>query len=323
MTDLHPAIEPYDFGMLDVGDDNLVYWETCGRADGRPAVVLHGGPGSGCTAEMRRLFDPAVFRIVLFDQRGSGRSTPHASDIRTTLHANATPHLLRDIEALRRHLGIERWMVFGSSWGATLALAYAQTYAERVSGLVLAHVTTSRRGEINWLYHGLGQFFPAAWERFRDGAGAAAADANLVEAYARRLHDIDPVVRDRAAADWCAWEAAIVSIDPRHPRHPRYDDRKFRMAFARIVTHYFQHYAWLEDGVLLRNAPGLAGIPGVMVHGRLDLQAPLGTAWALARVWPDSELVVVENAGHDSTTSGMRAGILAAIDRFARGPAAD
>jgi proline iminopeptidase len=219
---------------------------------------------------------------------------------------------------LRRHLGVERWLVFGGSWGATLALAYAQTHPDRVSELVLSHVTTSRPSEIDWLYHGLAALFPEAWARFQAGAGTSDPAANLIEAYARLLHDPDAAVRDRAARDWCDWETAIVSIDPRHPPHPRYRDPRFRMAFARIVTHYFRHNAWLVDGVLRSDAHRLAGIPGVMIHGRLDLEAPLATAWALAKAWPDSDLIVVEGAGHESVTPGMNEAVLAAIDRFAR-----
>lgn len=317
MTTLYPDIEPYAHGMLDVGDGNLVYWEVCGNPQGKPALLLHGGPGSGCTPGMRRLFDPTRYRVVLFDQRNCGRSTPHASDPATSLAANTTPHLLADIELLRTTLGIERWLVFGMSWGSTLALAYAESHPDRVSEIVLAAVTTTRPGEIDWLYHGAGRFFPEAWERFRDGVPSAERDGNVVEAYARLLEHADPAVREQAAASWCAWEDAVVATNPAAGPNPRYADPRFRMAFARIVTHYFRHNAWLEDGQLLRDADRLSGIPGVLIHGRLDISSPLETAWQLAQAWVDSELVIVERSGHSSAEPGMAEAIVAATDRFA------
>ena len=211
MTPRFPPIEPYEHGMLDVGDGNHVYWETCGNPDGKPALVVHGGPGSGCSAGHRRRFDPQLFRIVLFDQRGCGRSTPHASDPATDLGVNTTGHLIADMELLREHLGIERWLLYGGSWGSTLILAYAQHHPERVSEAVIVSVTTTRRSEIDWLYHGVGRFFPEEWERFRDGVPEAERGGDLVAAYARLVESPDPDVRDRAAADWLAWEDAVIS----------------------------------------------------------------------------------------------------------------
>ncbi|HEX4198782.1 MAG TPA: prolyl aminopeptidase [Caulobacteraceae bacterium] len=315
MAALHPEIEPHATGMLDVGDGQRVYWETCGDPAGKPVLVLHGGPGSGCTPGARRMFDPAAFRIVLFDQRQCGRSLPHASDPGVDLGVNTTGHLLADIEALRGHLGVERWLVFGSSWGSVLALAYAQSRPERVSGLVLSSVGTG--GDVHWMYHGVGRYFPEAWARFHAAAGVDDPGADLVKAYHRRLNDPDPGVRERAAQAWCDWEAAVISVDPNHKRPARYADPRFRMVFARIVTHYFVNKCWLEDGVLLRDAHRLAGIPGVLVHGRLDLGAPLAPLLELTKAWPGSELVVVDAAGHETTTPGMMEGILAAIERFA------
>lgn len=317
MTGLYPEIEPYDHGMLDVGDGHRIYWETCGNPEGKPALVLHGGPGSGCSSRPRRYFDPSAYRIILFDQRNCGRSTPHASDPTTDLTTNTTHHLLADIERLRRHLDIERWLLFGGSWGSTLALAYAERHPERVSEIILVGVTTTRRSEINWLYHGVAPLFPEQWARFRAGAPAELRDGDLVEAYYRLLNDPDPAVRARAAQDWCTWESALESIDPDAKREPRRLEPAFQMAFARIVTHYFRHNAWLEDGILLRNAQALAGIPGVMVQGRLDLGAPLVTAWELAQVWPDGELVIIKNAGHSPSDPGMTEAIIAATNRFA------
>jgi proline iminopeptidase len=318
MAHLYPAIEPYESGMLDVGDAHLVYWENCGNPNGGPALVLHGGPGSGCTPMHRRWFDPSRYRIVLFDQRGCGRSVPHASDASTDLRVNTTHHLLDDTERLRAHLGIDAWLVLGNSWGSTLALAYAERYPRHVSGLVLAAVGTTRTSEIDWLYHGVGRFFPEQWARFRDGVPAADRDGNLVDAYCRLLAHPDAAVRERAAQQWCDWEDAVVSSGDSEP-NPRYRDPSFRMAFARIVTHYFSHAAWLENGELLRNAGALRGIPGVMIHGRLDLGCPLGTAWELAQAWLDGELVVVAAAGHSTGDLGMTDAIVAATDRLAVG----
>jgi proline iminopeptidase len=317
MTGLYPEIEPHDHGMLDVGDGNLVYWETCGNPHGKPAVLLHGGPGSGCSTGVRRFFDPSAYRIVLFDQRGCGRSTPHAGDPHTDLSVNTTGHLLADIERLRQHLGIDRWLLFGGSWGSTLGLAYAERHPQRVTAIVLVGVTTTRRSEIDWLYRGVAPLLPAQWARFRTGAPAAERDGDLVEAYYRLLQDPDPVVRAKAANDWCEWEAALVSVDPDAKPEPRRSQPAFQMAFARLVTHYFRHNAWLEDGILLRNAGALSGIPGVMVQGRLDLGGPLVTAWELAQAWPEGELVVVSGAGHSSADPGMSEAVIAGTDRFA------
>jgi proline iminopeptidase len=317
MNDRYPEIEPFDSGMLDVGDGNLVYWEVCGNPDGKPAVALHGGPGSGWNTGFRRHFDPAAYRLVLFDQRGSGRSTPHASEPTTDLGYNTTEHLLGDIERLRHHLGIDRWLVFGGSWGATLALAYAERSPLLVSEIILVGVTTTRRSEIDWLYHGVALLFPEEWERFRAGVPPAERDGNLVEAYSRLLEDPDPAIRAKAAQDWCDWEISLVSPDPGYRPSSRWSRPEWQMAFARLVTHYFRHGAWLEEGILLQEAGSLAGIPGVLIHGRLDFGAPLTTAWELARAWPDAELVIVSGAGHDSGHQGMTESLLAATDRFA------
>ena len=318
MPALFPAIEPYESSFVDVGDGNRLYYEVCGNPHGRPAVVLHGGPGSGCTPGARRMFDPEAFRIVLFDQRNCGRSLPHAGDATVSLEANTTAKLIGDIEALRGHLGVERWLVYGASWGSALGLAYAEADPERVSGLVISHVGGSRHADIAWLYHGVGRYFPEAWTCFRAGAGVTDPEADLIAAYHRLLADPDPAVREKAAADWCDWEAAVISIDPGHARPARYDEPRFRMAFARIVTHYFVHRCWFEDDQLTGEAHRLAGIPGAIVCGRLDLGSPLENGWRLHRAWPGSTFHIVENAGHETTTPGMMETILAAIDRFAR-----
>jgi len=322
VTVLYPEIEPYDHGMLDVGDGHRLYWETSGNPDGKPAVVLHGGPGSGCTPVDRRFFDPAAYRVVAFDQRNCGRSTPHASDPAVDLATNTTPHLLGDLERLREHLSVDRWLLFGGSWGSVLGLAYAERHPERVSGMVIDGVTLGRRSEIDWLYHGLGRFFPAEWARFRAALPAADRGSDtardIVAAYHRLLESPDAAVREQAARDWCDWEMSLMSTDPDHVPSPRWSRPEWRLAYARIVTHYFVHDSFLAEGVLLREVGALAGIPGVLVHGRLDFEGPLGNAWELNQAWPDSRLVVVASAGHASSDPGMEEAIVAALDGFAR-----
>ncbi|MEV0679310.1 prolyl aminopeptidase [Actinosynnema sp. NPDC050436] len=312
---MYPEIEPFEHGMLEVGDGNLVYWEVCGNPVGKPVVVLHGGPGTGCSPGMRRLFDPAVYRVVLFDQRGSGRSVPHAAEHGTDLSVNTTAHLVRDVELLREHLGVRRWMVFGGSWGCTLGLHYAELFPQRVTEVVVVAVTSGRFSEVEWLYGGLGRFFPEEHDRFRRGVPEGSTD--LVAAYHALLGDPDPVVRQRAADEWCAWEGAIVSADPGHRPEPREADPRWRLAFARITAHFFHHRAWLADGQVLRDVGRLHGIPAVLVHGRWDMQGPVGTAWELVRAWPGAELVVVRDAAHSVRDGGMAAAVLAATDGFA------
>ncbi|GGZ17512.1 prolyl aminopeptidase [Streptomyces nitrosporeus] len=314
----YPPIEPYDHGMLDAGDGNLVYWEVCGNPDGKPALVVHGGPGSGCGTRPRQYFDPDLYRVVLFDQRNCGRSTPHASDPAADMRHNTTAHLIADMELLRTRLGIGRWLLYGGSWGSTLILAYAQRYPERVSQIVIPAVTTTRRSETDWLYRGAGRFFPEAWDRFRAGVPEAEGPRDLVAAYARRMESPDPEVRARATADWCAWEDAVLSLETSTGPAP-YTGRPApaRQAFVRICAHYFSHAAWLEEGQLIRDAHRLAGIPGVLVHGRFDMGGPLTTAWELARAWPDAELTVIDGDGHLGGAATRRA-VLAALDRFAR-----
>lgn len=318
--ELYPDIEPYDQGRLDVGDGNRVYWEASGNPGGKPAVVLHGGPGSGSAPPWRRYFDPVAYRIILFDQRGCGRSTPRASDPAADLSTNTTGHLLADLERLRRYLGIERWLVFGGSWGATLGLAYAEAHPQRVSELILFSVVTTTRREVDWVTHDMRRFFPAEWARFRDGVPAADREGDLVEAYSRLLHDPDPGVHEKAAKDWCDWEDSHVALASNHGPDPRYEDPVFRLGFARLVTHYWRHAAWLEDGQLLREASKLAGIPGAMIQGRLDVSGPPDIAWELAQVWPDSELVLVGDAGHGADCAGTRQALITATNHFCSRP---
>ncbi len=312
----YPPLEPYETGALDVGDGNVVYWETSGNPAGRPAVFFHGGPGSGASAYFRRLFDPAAYRIVLFDQRNCGRSRPHASDPATDLSANRTPDLLRDIERIRTHLAIDTWLVLAGSWGCTLALAYAETNPGRVSAMVLFGVTTGRRSEVEWAFRGgLARFFPEQWDRLVSAVEPKEPDRDVVDTYARLLGDPDPDVRNAAATAWCTWESATPHRPPRSGLDPRFRDPDYALAFARIVTHYAKHDLWLEDGELLRGAGALARIPGVLVNGRFDFQAPISNAWELKRAWPEAELVIVEDAGH-GTEGGIEPELVRATDRF-------
>jgi proline iminopeptidase len=307
---LYPPVEPFLSGALDVGDGNEIYWEQCGNPSGKPALVLHGGPGSGCTPWFRRLFDPEAYRIVLFDQRNCGRSQPHASDIATDLTFNTTQHLLRDIERLRAALDVERWLVAGGSWGCVLALAYAESHPDRVSELVLFGVTTGRRSELDWLFRGgLARFFPQQWERLARTAGSD----DVPEAYSRLLSNSE--TRRHAAEEWCRWESATPHWPPRDGIDVRFQDPDYAMCFARIVTHYVSHDLFLEDDQILRGAGLLAQIPGVLVHGRFDFQSPLKNAWDLHRAWPESKLVVVDEAGH---SAGQPTGdeIVRATDSF-------
>lgn len=306
--ELYPPIEPHAHGLLDVGDGHRIYWETSGNPDGKAALVLHGGPGQGCVPGMRRTFDPARYRIVLTDQRGCGRSRPHATE---SLRHNTTDHLVADLERLREHLGIERWLLTGGSWGTTLALVYAERFPERVSEIVVSAISTTRRSEIDWLYRGAGRFFPEEWARFTLG------EEDDVAGYARLMADPDPAVRHRAAAAWCRWEDVVLSLEPGAPpvRDEPVDDAA--LAFVRLTTHYYANAGWLEEGAVIRDAGRLAGIPGVLIHGRLDLSCPVTTAWELAQAWPGAELLVDDHSGHRASDV-KRAWKLAALDRFAR-----
>ena len=315
----YPPIEPYASGTLETDDGHRLYWEACGNPDGTPALVLHGGPGSGCTPAQRRLFDPERYRVVLFDQRGSGRSSPHASEAAHDFGTNTTEHLLGDIERLRESLGIDRWVLFGGSWGSTLALAYAERWPGRVRGIVLGGVTMTRRREIDWLCRGgLSMFYPAQWARFERYAREHSGEADIVAAYHGLVMDPDPAVHGPAAQEWCRWESAVISPHPGPELQERFQDERFALGFVRVVTHYFKNDAWLEPDQLLRGAGRMAGIPGVLIHGRLDMGG-LETPWLLHRVWPGSELRVVEDASHSIHEPGMTARIVAALDALAEG----
>jgi len=302
-----PELEPSASGMLAVGDGHEIYWERCGNPHAPAAIFLHGGPGSGCRPNHRRLFDPDKYNAVLFDQRGAGRSRPLASEPDTDLRSNTTHHLIADIELLREHLRVERWTVLGMSWGSTLGLAYAEAYPERVRALILALVTTTSRREVEWITRDVGRIFPREWDRFAGAVPPTLRHLPLVDAYATLLFDPDPAVRGHAAREWCAWEDAHVSLAPDHVRNPRYDDPEFRLRFARLVTHYWRHAAFLDDGQLLRDAPVLNDIPGVLISGRFDVSGPLETAWRLSHIWTTSRLRVIGDTGHGGSDAFLTA----------------
>jgi proline iminopeptidase len=300
-----------DEGFLDVVDGQRVHWWTAGNPHGKPVIAVHGGPGSGCPPTWARFCDPEAYLVVGFDQRGCGASTPDAADPTTDLSVNTTQHLIADMEALRRHLGIAQWLVLGGSWGSTLGLAYAQQHTERVSGMVLFSVVTTTHRETAWVTQAMARVFPREWQSFRNGAQPAARGTRLVDAYAALLADPDPEIRAQAARDWCAWEDVHVSLGGAG-HDPRYDDPSFAYRFARLVTHYWRHAAFLADGQLLRDAGRLRGIPAVLIAGRLDISGPPDIAWRLAQHWPDARFVLVDDAAHGD--GGIPAAVVAATD---------
>lgn len=307
---MYAPIEPYDQGMLKVGDGDEVYWETCGNPAGKPVVFLHGGPGGGCVPEHRRQFDPAAYRIVLLDQRNCGRSRPHASEPDIDLSANTTANLVGDLERLREHLGIKRWMVFGGSWGSTLALTYAQAHPRRVTELVVRGVFLALPEDDAWCFApgGVSRLFPDEWERFRDHV----QEPDLVGAYGRRLRDPDPSVHVPAARAWSRWEDLTGALIAR----PEDEPDAVAVARARLENRYFANGCFLEPGQLLGGMDRIAHIPGVIVNGRYDLLTPLDSAWALHRAWPASKLRVVPDAGHAFDEPGTLRELIAATDRF-------
>lgn len=312
MRTLYPPIEPYASGHLDVGDGHHVYWERCGTPGAKPAVFLHGGPGGGFSPDHRRLFDPARYDLLLFDQRGCGRSTPHAS-----LDANSTWHLVADIERLRAMVGVDRWLVFGGSWGSTLALAYAQTHPARVSELVLRGIFTIRQAEIDWYYQeGASRIYPDKWERFIAPVPEAERGA-MVAAYRRLLTGDDPATRIAAARAWSVWEGETVRLLPDPALSAVHDADDFALAFARIENHYFVHRGWLDEGQLIANAALLHDIPGVIIHGRYDMACPAETAWALHKAWPQAHFELIEGAGHAYNEPGILDALIRATDEFA------
>ncbi|WP_420343092.1 prolyl aminopeptidase [Paenirhodobacter sp.] len=307
---LYPPIEPFDRRFLDVGDGHRIYVEQSGHPQGRPVVVFHGGPGGGCSPAMRRFFDPAHYRIILFDQRGCGQSRPHAS-----VEANTTWHLIADIELIRETLGIESWLAFGGSWGATLALLYAQTHPERVEGLILRGVFLATKAELDWFYAGgAGQFFPDLWEQFCRPIPEAER-GNLITAYHRRLFSGDYAEEVRFGRHWAMWENALASVD--YDGFPGEAPADYARAFSRLENHYFTHDAFLEeDGQILMDRPLIEHIPAVIVQGRMDMICPPVSAWRLARGWKRAELRMVPAAGHALSEPAITAALVAAMDRL-------
>ncbi|CAM4467764.1 prolyl aminopeptidase [Nocardia ninae] len=315
---LYPEIDCHDSGKLDVGDGQSMYWEVSGNPDGKPVVLLHGGPGGGVSPVHRQFFDPAAYRIVLLDQRGCGRSTPHVAD-GASLATNTTQHLIADIEALRTHLGIDRWQVFGGSWGSTLALAYAETHPDRVTELVLRGIFLLRRKEIDWYYNGAaGYVYPAEWEKFLAPVPESERDQDLVEVYHRLLHSADEEVALAAAVAWSTWEGATSSLLPQPDRVAETAEPRFALAFARIENHYFRNHAFLDEGQLLRDIDRITHIPTVIVQGRHDIVCPTVSAWDLHKAMPGSQLHIVEDAGHASYEPGITHHLIEATDRFAK-----
>jgi proline iminopeptidase len=314
--EFYPEIEPYDSGLFDVGDGNSVYWEACGNPRGKPAVFLHGGPGGGLLPANRRFFDPSAYRIVLFDQRNCGRSLPFAGDPAVSLEHNTTPHLVADIERLREHLSIDRWLVFGGSWGSTLALSYAQAHPARVTELVLRGIYLVRPEDEAWGYTpgGAAHLFPAEWAAFRDAMPPDERD-DLVAAYGRRIGDPDPAVHVPAARALMAWEDTANTLLPAPPMDV---DDALIVAFARILHHYVAHGGFLPEGGLLGGVDRIRHIPAVIVNGRYDMKTPPDQAWDLHRAWPEAEFHIVEDAGHSGSEPGIRDRLIEATDRLAR-----
>ena len=311
---LFPPIEPYESGHLDVGDGHSLYWELCGNPEGKPLVFLHGGPGAGISPDHRRQFNPDKYNALLFDQRGCGRSTPHAS-----LEANTTWHLVEDIERLRAMVGVDKWLVYGGSWGSTLSLAYAQTHPDRATELVLRGIFLFDPYEVDWMYKegGASQLYPDKWEEFIAPIPEDEHD-DLVEAYRKRLTGSDPAERLRCAKAWSKWEAEIVTLLPDPHVVDEFTDDEKAIAIARIENHYMANRGWLEEGQLLRGAEKLAGIPGVIVQGRHDCCTPPAAAWALKKAWPEADLQIIPDAGHLFSEPGILDALIRATERFAR-----
>jgi proline iminopeptidase len=315
MTDLrtlYPEIAPFETGFLDTGDGHRVYWERVGTKGAKPAVFLHGGPGGGCSASHRRLFDPALYDVILFDQRGCGRSTPFAS-----LDNNTTWHLVADIERLREMVGVEQWQVFGGSWGSTLALAYAETHPERVSELVLRGIYLLTKAEMDWYYQfGVSEMFPEKYDAFI-ALIPEAERGDLVTAYRKRLTGNDREEQLRCAKAWSVWEGETITLLPEPSTSDQFHEAEFALAFARIENHYFVHAGWFEDGQLLRDAYKLKDIPGTIVHGRYDMPCPMRQAWELHKAWPKADFHPIEGAGHAYSEPGILDRLIRATDKYA------
>lgn len=310
---LFPAIEPYQHGMLDTGDGHFVYWERCGNPHGKPAVFLHGGPGSGSAPIHRQLFDPQQYNVLLFDQRGCGRSTPHAC-----LENNTTWHLVSDIERLRTDImGVDRWLVFGGSWGSTLGLAYAQTHPAHVSELILRGIFTLRQAEVRWFYQeGASWLFPDYWEAYLEPIPLAERD-DMIGAYHRRLTGNDATEQLRAAKAWSQWEDSTITLMPSIRHQQSHADDLAALAFARIENHYFVNGGFMEEGQLLRDAYKLHAIPGTIIQGRYDVCTPARTAWDLHKAWPQAQFHLVPDAGHAFDEPGTLARLISTTNTYA------
>lgn len=317
MRDVNREIEPFDSGLLDVGDGQQIYFEVSGNPDGKPAVYLHGGPGGASSADQRQVFDPERYLIVLFDQRGCGNSLPHASAPDADLSAITTWHIVADMEALRSHLGIDTWLVCGGSWGSALALAYAQKHPDAVSELVLRGIFTLRKSELDWFYEGgAANVYPDLWEGYVEPVPEDQR-GRLIEAYSRLLNDPDPAVHVPAAKAWSRWESSTITLLQDADLIDHFTEDAFAVAFARIENHFFMNEGWFYDGQLIAEAGKLKDIPGVIIQGRYDMCTPAVTAWDLHRAWPEAEFRMIPDAGHSFQESGIFAAIVEATDRFA------
>lgn len=308
--DLFSPIEPYDSGRLELDGTHSMYWEVSGNPTGRPVVFLHGGPGAGAGPDHRRFFDPRHYRIVVFDQRGAGRSTPLGA-----IENNSTQHLIADMERLRDHLGIMRWHVFGGSWGSTLALAYAQAHPERVSALVVRGIFLGSRAEIDWFLFGMARVFPENWRNF---AAAVPEDerGDLMAAYRKRLFDPDPKVHLPAARAWSVYEGSCSTLLPSPQTVAAFGEERHALGLSRIEAHYFENHVFLEDDALMKGLDRIRNIPAVIVQGRYDMVCPIATADALHRAWPEADYLVVPDAGHSAMEPGIRRALVAATERF-------
>lgn len=309
-SDLYPDIAPFDSGYLPLDNGHTMYWEQVGNASGQPVLFLHGGPGAGAGAVHRRFFDPGRFKVVIFDQRGAGRSRPLGS-----LVANDTPHLVADIERLRQHLGVKRWLVFGGSWGSTLALAYGQAHPDRVAGFVLRGIFLGRDRELDWFLDGLARFFPDVWGPFAAQVGAESGEA-LLDAYRRLLDDPDPRVHLPAARAWSIYEGSCSTLLPSPETVASFAEDRTALGLARIEAHYFANRLFLPDGGLLGHMHRIAHLPAEIIQGRYDMICPPESAFALAQAWPRARLTIVADAGHSALEPGIRSALLGAVERI-------
>ncbi|MGF1493993.1 MAG: prolyl aminopeptidase [Microcoleaceae cyanobacterium] len=314
LKELYPPIKPYYEGTLEVSELHTIYFEQSGNPEGKPVVVLHGGPGGGCLPEYRQYFDPKKWRIVMFDQRGCGRSTPHAE-----LRENTTWDLVADIETLRHYLGIRQWVVFGGSWGSTLSLAYSQTHPQSCNGLILRGIFMLRQAELQWFYQsGTSYIFPDAWQEYIKPIPVEER-GDFIQAFYRRLTHADQQVQLAAAKAWSVWEASTSKLYPDPNLMKKFAAGKFAIAFARIECHYFVNQGFFEsEDQLLKNIDKIRQIPGTIVQGRYDVVCPMKTAWELHQAWPEAEFVVVPDAGHSMSEPGIRSALIEATDQFAQ-----